>query len=78
MAMHTRGKIAATGGMASKGGMAPIGAISSKGEMGPLGGKTTKGGDEGDAKVEPTATPMERLREAALKRGVHGIQSMGR
>ena len=36
------------------------------------------GGDEGDAKAETSGTPMDKLREAALKRGVNGIQSMGR
>ncbi|KAK2171062.1 hypothetical protein NP493_1109g00016 [Ridgeia piscesae] len=43
-------------------------------------------GDGGDAKAEMkkktkaqlAATPMEKLREAALRRGVNGIQSMGR
>ena len=54
------------------------GKMATKGEMAPTGGMATKGGDEGDAKSEPTATPMDRLRETALRRGVNGIQSMGR
>ena len=43
-------------------------------------------GDGGDAKAamkkktkkDLAATPIEKLREAALRRGVNGIQSMGR